>query len=95
MSENIEDLVADTRDHAAYMRRVWGDDAEVRDDSRLFDRLADALEAKHKRAEELYAVIEAAEDWVTAHYLDTQVGEKVLAILSRIPEHDDKEQNDA
>lgn len=39
-----------------------------------------ALIARLREAE---AVIEATEDWVTAHYLDTHMGEKVLELLSR------------
>lgn len=54
---------------------------------------ADALKVAAER-DELRAVIESTEDWVTRHYLDTHMGEKVLAILSRIPEHDDKEERD-
>lgn len=43
--EEVAELVADTRDYADYMRRVWGEDAGARDDARLFDWLAAALTA--------------------------------------------------
>lgn len=40
-----EDLIAYARDHADALRHVFPNDSEVRDDTRLIDRLADALEA--------------------------------------------------
>lgn len=51
--------------------------------------IGEAFEAQ-KEADELWAVVEAAEDFVSAHYLDTQMGEKLLGILA---EHDKQKEN--
>jgi hypothetical protein len=52
-----------------------------------FSTATTAIQAVSAERDELRAVIEATEDFVTAHYLDTQMGEKVRQLLSRIPEH--------
>lgn len=48
---------------AETLRRVFPDDGEVRDDTRLIDRLADALEAAEAARDATLAVIEEAREW--------------------------------
>lgn len=45
MNVDLDALIADARERVETLRRVFPDDGEVRDDARLIDWLADALEA--------------------------------------------------